>query len=150
MQQNELKLYSCEYVMETQFRKSSFIVDKLLYPGLYVLAGAPKVGKSWLALELCLSVAHGEQFLKHETNCGHVLYLALEDSLLRLQNRVYEYTDKPADNLDFAILADTIGDGLEQQIEKVKERCSDLKLVVIDTLQMVRGAGEMSYSNDYG
>ena len=42
-----------------------------------------------------MSVANGEQFLKHDTNIGQVLYLSLEDNLLRLQNRIYDLTDEP-------------------------------------------------------
>lgn len=145
----ELRLYSCEYVMDTTLQRSQFIVEKMLYPGLYILAGAPKVGKSWLALDLCLSVADGQQFLKHETSRGQVVYLALEDSLLRLQNRVYEFTDEPVDKLDFAILADCIGSGLEKQLEKVKEQKPQLKLIVIDTLQKIRESIDASYGSDY-
>ena len=48
MAENELKLYSCEYIMDTAMTRNKFIVDKMLYSGLYILAGAPKVGKSWL------------------------------------------------------------------------------------------------------
>lgn len=150
MEQNkELQLYSCEYVMDTTLNTNQFIVQKMLYPGLYILAGAPKVGKSWLALDLCLSVADGRQFMKHETNSGQVVYLALEDSLLRLQNRVYEFTDEPVDNLDFAILANSIGNGLEEQLEKVKKQKPQLKLLVIDTLQKIRESTEASYGGDY-
>ena len=80
--------------MTTPLEKQEYIIYKMMYPGLYILAGAPKIGKSWLALDLCLSVANGEQFLKHDTNIGQVLYLSLEDNLLRLQNRIYELTDE--------------------------------------------------------
>lgn len=75
--EKELQLYSCEYVMDTTMKKTPFIVDKLLAPGLYILAGAPKVGKSWPVLDLCLSVAEGKDFLKHRTSKGQVVYLAL-------------------------------------------------------------------------
>jgi len=80
----ELQIYNCDYIMNTQMVQTPYIVEKMIYQGLYILAGAPKIGKSWLALELCLSVAEGRQFLKHETNCGQALYLSLEDSLLRI------------------------------------------------------------------
>ena len=149
MPNKELQLYSCEYVMDTALKKTPFIVDRLLATGLYILAGAPKVGKSWLVLDLCLSVAEGRDFLGHRTEKGRVVYLALEDSLIRLQNRVYEFTDEPAENLDFALLANTIGNGLEEQLEALKEKRSDLKLVVIDTLQKVRSGTDMSYAADY-
>ena len=65
---NELTIYNSEYIMTTPLEKQEYIIYKMMYPGLYILAGAPKIGKSWLALDLCLSVANGEQFLKHDTN----------------------------------------------------------------------------------
>lgn len=142
-------MYSCAYIMDTQLKANPYIVEHLLYPGLYILAGAPKIGKSWLALDLCLSVAEGEPFLKHETHRGQVLYLALEDSLLRLQNRLYEFTEEPAEGLQFSTLAKTIGGGLEQQLEDAKRRLPDLRLIVIDTLQKVRRTVDVKYGSDY-
>ena len=94
---NELTIYNSEYIMTTPLEKQEYIIYKMMYPGLYILAGAPKIGKSWLALDLCMSVANGEKFLKHDTNTGQVLYLSLEDNLLRLQNRIYELTDEPCE-----------------------------------------------------
>ena len=41
-------------LMETRFRIRPAVVDGLLPAGTYLLAGAPKIGKSWLALWLCL------------------------------------------------------------------------------------------------
>ena len=148
-QNNELKMYSCAYIMDTQLKANPYIVEHLLYPGLYILAGAPKIGKSWLALDLCLSVAEGEPFLKHETHRGQVLYLALEDSLLRLQNRLYEFTEEPAEGLQFSTLANSIGGGLEQQLEDAKKKLPDLRLIVIDTLQKIRRAVDAKYGSDY-
>ena len=142
-------MYNCAYIMDTQLKANPYIVEHLLYPGLYILAGAPKIGKSWLALDLCLSVAEGEPFLKHETHKGQVLYLALEDSLLRLQNRLYEFTEEPAEGLQFSTLAKAIGSGLEQQLEDAKRRLPDLRLIVIDTLQKVRRTVDVKYGSDY-
>ncbi len=87
--------------------------------------------------------------LEHETKCGTALYLCLEDSFERIQKRLYELTDEPTDNLHFAIMANTIGSGLENQIEKFKYEHSDLKIVVIDTMQMIRESTENSYGSDY-
>ena len=131
MQQNKLELRSCEYIMETEFKKKRYLVDRMLYPGLYILAGATKVGKSWLALQLCISVALGEQFRKHETEQGQAVYLALEDDEGRLQDRVYEFIDVPTENLEFAIAAETIDSGLEHQIQSLGETHDNLKLVII-------------------
>ncbi len=41
--------------MTTVYKPIEFVVDGLLAQGLYILAGAPKVGKSWLVLDMCLS-----------------------------------------------------------------------------------------------
>lgn len=46
---------SCEEIMTTVYKPIEFVVDGLLAQGLYILAGAPKVGKSWLALDMCCS-----------------------------------------------------------------------------------------------
>ena len=48
---------SCEEIMTTVYKPIEFVIDGLLAQGLYILAGAPKVGKSWLALDMCLSIA---------------------------------------------------------------------------------------------
>lgn len=77
------------------------------------------------------------------------MYLSLEDSLLRLQNRLYEFTDETVDNISFAIMAESIGSGLEEQIENAKQSLPDLKIVVIDTLQKIRESTDLSYSSDY-
>jgi hypothetical protein len=145
----ELKMYSSEYIMNTLMKPIEYCVDGLISQGLFILAGAPKVGKSWLALDMCLSIAKGEKVLGKETLCGHAVYLSLEDSLIRLQNRLYELTDEPSDNLNFAIMAESISNGLPEQIEYCRKRFDDLKIVFIDTLQMVRNESESSYSSDY-
>ncbi len=42
----ELQIYNCDYIMNTQMVQTSYIVEKMIYQGLYILAGAPKIGKS--------------------------------------------------------------------------------------------------------
>jgi hypothetical protein len=143
----ELKIYSSEYIMNTPMKPIEYCVDGLISQGLFILAGAPKVGKSWLVLDM--SIAKGEKVLGKATSCGHAVYLSLEDSLIRLQNRLYALTDDPSDNLHFAIMAESISNGLPEQIEYCRKRFDDLKIVFIDTLQMVRNESESSYGSDY-
>lgn len=81
---------SCEEIMTTVYKPIEFVVDGLIAQGLYILAGAPKVGKSWLSLDTCLSIAKGEKVLGHETKCGTTLYLCLEDSFERIQKAVLQ------------------------------------------------------------
>lgn len=77
MTQN-LNLYTMQTLFEQPVEPVDFIVDGLLAPGLYILGGSPKVGKSWLALQLCLAVCGGTSFLGRVTHRSEVLYLALE------------------------------------------------------------------------
>ena len=91
--------------MTTVYKPIEFVIDGLLAQGLYILAGAPKVGKSWLALDMCLSIAKGEKNLGLKTSQGTALYLCLEDSYARIQNRLYELTaPKSKDNIFLAAL----------------------------------------------
>lgn len=131
----KLETRSCEEIMTTVYMPIEFVIEGLIAQGLYILAGAPKVGKSWLALDMCLSIAKGEKILGQEVTHGVILYLYLEDSYERIQKRLYEITDEPTEELYFAIMAESISGGLEIQIEKFKSEHTDLKLVVIDTLQ---------------
>ena len=140
---------SCEEIMTTVYKPIEFVVDGLLAQGLYILAGAPKVGKSWLALDMCLSIAKGEKVLGQKTTQGTALYLCLEDSYVRIQNRLYEITDEPTESLHFAVMSESIGKGLEEQIENFKKEHSDLKVVFIDTLQMIRESTDNGYGSDY-
>ena len=101
----KLSTRSCEEIMTTVYKPIEFVIDGLLAQGLYILAGAPKVGKSWLALDMCLSIAKGEKNLDLKTSQGTALYLCLEDSYARIQNRLYEPTaPKSKDNIFLAAL----------------------------------------------
>ena len=74
-----------------------FLVDGILPCGTGLLTAASKIGKSWLVLDLGLCLAAGSPFMGYPViPCG-VLYLALEDSLHRLQNRMNQILDgRPA------------------------------------------------------
>lgn len=43
-------------LMSQPLHPPNFVVDTLLSQGLHILAGSPKVGKSWLALWLAVTV----------------------------------------------------------------------------------------------
>ena len=146
---DELKTVNCEQLMTTPLKPIEFCVDGMISTGLFILAGAPKVGKSWLALDIALSIAKGEKVLGRETKKGTALYLCLEDSYTRIQNRLFELTSEPSESLHFAIMAGTLGGVLEKQIETFKSQHMDLKIIIIDTLQKIRSGDEASYASDY-
>ena len=147
----KLETINAEDLQNRTYEPTPFLVEELLPEGLHILAGAPKIGKSWLALWLCLCVAQGQTLWNFTTTQGEVLYLSLEDSFQRIQTRLFDLTEDAPPTLHFAIMADTLKRGLEQQIEQFLTEHSDTKLVVIDTLQRVRSAGSDSnlYANDY-
>ena len=137
----KLETMTAEQLQSAPYAPVPFLVDELIPEGLHILAGAPKIGKSWLALWLCLCVAQGQALWNFAVTQGEVLYLSLEDSYRRIQSRLFDLTDDAPQTLHFAILADTLKHGLEQQIEQFLTEHPATKLVVIDTLQRVRSAG---------
>ena len=148
---NKLHTITAEDLQNRTYEPTHFLVDELIPEGLHILAGAPKIGKSWLALWLCLCVSQGLPLWNFATTQGEVLYLSLEDSFQRIQTRLFDLTEDAPPTLHFAIMADTLKRGLEQQIEQFLAEHPTTKLVVIDTLQRVRSTGSDSnlYANDY-
>ena len=131
-----------------------FIVDKLLSVGLGILASPPKYGKSWMVLALCLAVSSGDPFLGYKTNQCDCLYLALEDSQRRLKTRMNKLLSGKAasDSFHFATMASPIDNGLFDELEDFLRKHPETGLIVIDTLQRVRGAShgkEGAYAADY-
>ena len=127
------------------------IIDGLLHAGTYLFVGAPKIGKSFLMAQLAYHVSTGIPLWNYVVHKGTVLYLALEDDYRRLQNRLYRmFGTDSTENLHFAICAKQLGSGLDEQLQRFIREHSDTKLIIIDTLQMIRGTNyENTYANDY-
>jgi len=136
-------------LMDRPLEPPNFVVDTLISQGLHILAGSPKVGKSWLALWLAVTVAKGEPVWNMTTKQGTTLYLCLEDSVLRIQNRLFEITEDAPDSVHFCTECALIGQGLEEQVDTFLAAHPDTVLVIIDTLQMVRPVHDATYANDY-
>ena len=147
---NRLQTIDADTLQSTAYEPVSFVVDDLLPQGLHLLAGAPKIGKSWLALWLAVMVAKGEPIWGMGVKQGTTLYLCLEDSTLRIQNRLFEITEDAPASVHFTTNSDTLGKGLEEQLCAFLSEHPDTVLIIIDTLQMIRGAGyDNTYANDY-
>ena len=149
---NFLPTVNLDELFESVYRSKPAIVENLIYPGTYILAGAPKVGKSFLVAQLAYHIATGQRLWDYEVKQSTVLYLALEDDHRRLQKRMNRMfgVDGTA-NLYFAITAKKLGEGLEDQLEEFINLHPDTRLIIIDTLQKIRqGNGDSySYANDY-
>lgn len=152
--ENGLSVISAVELQQKDIPPARFVVVDFLPQGLSLLASPPKYGKSWFVLDLCLSVAAGTPFLGRDTVQSGCLYLALEDSQRRLQDRMNKVLGgrTAPQGFYFATSALDIGEGLLEQLEGHMAAHPDTGLIVIDTLQKVRGAGnsrENAYSADY-
>ena len=147
----DLKIINADNLLYTSLNESEFIIDEILPVGLHIFCGAPKVGKSWLMLDLCIKVSKGEELWNLKCKQSDVLYLALEDTYQRLQKRLFKLTDEIGSNFHIAIESNKITNGLVIQLEQALKQYSNIRLVVIDTLQKVRKqSNDINYSADYG
>ena len=140
-------------LMAKKIEPLGFSIKEILPCGLFIFAGAPKIGKSWLALDICRAVATNGRLWEFEVEQGEVLYLALEDNHRRLQSRLKAIG---ADNEDISKLhfeTDSFGiyDGLLEQIDNFMAVHSGTRLIVIDTLEHIRNGvyDRNIYASDY-
>lgn len=82
--------FGLEWLMRQEFPPLRFLIDGILPEGVSIIAGPPKVAKSWFVLDLALSLAAGTPTLGSVPGDAPrpVLYLALEDGPRRLQSRI--------------------------------------------------------------
>ena len=149
--ENYLHTVSMTELYDTVYENRPPIIDGLLYSGLYLFVGSPKIGKSFLMAQLAYHISTGTPIWNYKVNKGTVLYLALEDDYSRLQKRLYQmFGTDSADNLYLSVSASQLNDGLDKQLESFIMKHADTKLIIIDTLQKVREvSSDYSYSNDY-
>lgn len=148
---NNLVTINAETLISTPLAPIRFVIEDLLPQGIYLLCGSPKIGKSWLALDVGLCVASGDKLWEFHCCQSDVLYLCLEDSYARIQKRLFELVDEAPASLHFTIAANDIDNGLIWQIEDFVNKNPQTKLIIIDTFQRVRGSnGEPNvYAKDY-
>ena len=147
-----LHTVSLTELYQTAYQSRPPIIDGLLYSGAYILAGAPKIGKSFLVAQIAYHISTGTPLWNFEVHQGSVLYLALEDDYQRIQSRMFMmYGIEDSDHLHFATAANKIGSGLDEQLEFFIREHPDTKLIIIDTMQKIREVGgeAYSYASDY-
>ncbi len=150
----KLQLVDADTLLSTPMEKTLFIVDRLIPQGVSMLCGSGKFVKSWLMLWLGLRVTQGLPLWDLPTHQCDVLYLCLEDTRVRIQERLYKLTDEAPPGLRFATVCGKLGCGLEKQIEAALNDFPNTRLVIIDTLQKVRNAQSTAgkngmYASDY-
>ena len=140
-------------LMKQEFEPLRFGIDKILPHGLFLFAGSGKIGKSWLALDMCVAVSSGGKLWDFPAEQGEVLYLALEDSHARLQGRLLktEAEENDISRLHLVTASFGISNGLIEQTHSFLEQYPNTKMIIVDTLERIRdGEQDRSmYSNDY-
>lgn len=148
--------WTADELMAVSFPEPTWAVPGIIAEGVTLLAGAPKVGKSWLSLGLGLSIASGRPALGNlPVQAGPVLYLALEDTPRRLQNRMRKvlagHHQAPAD-LTLDTYCPPLPAGGDAYIAGWLDENPGARLVVIDVFTKVRGqaaSGSSAYEADY-
>src|SRR5215208_301245 len=142
-------------LVEKELPAVKWAVPGVLPEGVTILAGKPKMGKSWLGLGLCVSVAAGGRALgKIGVERGGALYLGLEDRERRLQKRLRKILgerDVPH-GLDVAWEWPQLDHGGVEALDSWLEAHPGTRLVVIDTLKKIRprdGQSRSVYDLDY-
>jgi hypothetical protein len=152
------RAFTAAELQHMTFPPLKFIVPELVPEGATLLVSRPKLGKSWLVLDIAIAVASGRFTLGTlKPIQGDVLYLALEDGRRRLQRRLTRllptFSERWSPRLMFLTewpRADQGGlAGIEQWVSSVEAP----RLVVIDTLAQFRktpNARAQLYAEDYG
>ena len=148
-------LITARELQTKQFEPVRIILPDLIPEGVTVLAGKPKIGKSWFALDVCVAVAGG-RFVLGEVKPvqGYVLYLAPEDSPRRLKKRMEKIFGQGPwpEHLEMHTQWKKLDQGGLDDIEEWCKLHHDRRLIWIDTLVKVRpkaGRNDQAYIADY-
>lgn len=149
---SKLQTYNAEDFFLTPIdpAKGEMVIEDMVPKGLTVLAGSPKSCKSWMALDMALAVTAGRLFLGKATRECDVLYLALEDTDKRLHDRLTTLEESNR-RLHLATKCSKLDEGFIKQISEYLDDNHEVQLIIVDTLQKIRGSDAVSSnSNMYG
>ena len=160
MPRDDTKLVSLETIdaadlLTAEFPEPKWVVPGIVPEGFTVLAGPPKIGKSYLVLGLALGVVNGDQVLgRLPVEKGQCLYLALEDNPRRLQSRLRQVLDgEPMPRgLELVTRCPLLDDGGYELIEDWLAGHPKARFVIIDTWAKIRPKRSRNapmYEDDY-
>lgn len=154
--QERCPIVSASDLQAMTFAPVSYFLSGYIPEGAAILAGKPKIGKSWLFLDVALAATNDRYTLGAlKPIQGDVLYLALEDNLRRLKKRIAKLLGpdlKCSDRLKFATEWQRADQGGLEDIEEWCRSVPSPAAVFVDTLEKFRplriGKSE-AYSTDY-
>ncbi|MBL8528861.1 MAG: bifunctional DNA primase/polymerase [Burkholderiales bacterium] len=135
-------------LVQREFPEPRWIVPNVLPEGLTLLAGKSKTGKSWWALQTAVDVAGRD---------GDVLYLALEDTQRRLQDRILQVCEGESVSARLELTGQGCwprldAGGLGYIREWLQVHRNEARLVIVDTLAKVKPRAKRNgnaYDEDY-
>ena len=149
------EMFTMGRILSMSLPDPQWAIPTFLPVGVTLLAGKPKMGKSWLALSLALAIAENRLALGTlPVTQGEVLYLGLEDSLRRIADRGKKLLQgrTPPENFTWVGVWNQLSTGGLADIEEWLYKHKEARLVVIDTLAKVRPltpSTSNGYSDDY-
>ena len=144
-----------EVIAKEEFKPIDWLVENIIAPGLTIIAGKSKIGKSWLVLHLSYCIEKGEEFLGRKCAKGDVLHYSLEDGKRRIKTRWEKMCIQPDQTYyqfrDRKPKIPILTMGLEEEIEDWANNIPNPKMVVIDVYVKVKKTISKSlnaYEND--
>lgn len=136
---------------EQNFPDTAWVVPGILPEGCCVLTGHPKIGKSFLALNIALAAAGAGEVLGVAVEQRPVLYLALEDSHRRIQERARQLTDgEPLPATFYYLTREDQAVAIDEAERWISENKELRPLIIVDTLEKIRGKRSgNAYQDDY-
>lgn len=133
-----------EFLETAEAQPTEYLVAGLFPAGwLLGLAGKPRVGKSLLALHLARCVATGQPFLGRDTKQGPVFYLALEDPVSLVMDRITALGDVPAGYIHVGPWSDALREEMERDVRQIKP-----VLIILDPLVSTYGTSVQDESDN--
>jgi hypothetical protein len=148
-------IITADQLQQASFAPPVMVIPPFIAEGVTLLAGKPKLGKSWLVLDTARAIASGmHAFGTVSVAQGQVLGLFLEDSERRLQARLRKLDTSAVWPSDFHLTTQwaRLDDGGLADLDSWRRQVPNPKLIAIDTLAKIRpstGSRKSQYDLDY-
>ncbi len=129
-----IKYWTAESLLTADFPDPTYLIPDILPEGVTLLAGAPKIGKSWLCLDIAVTLAHGGTILGNKVVIPtRTLYVSLEDTARRLKSRLRKQCSAPINKHTIVTEWDKGSEAMFSLVAHM-HTYPDTKLIIIDTL----------------
>ena len=152
---NTMDWISLGTIIKKDYEPIEEIVEGMLTSGLFFLASKPKLGKSFLTMHLCHSIATGTPFLGRPVIQGTVLFVALEDNERRINSRAKLMDLDECDNFLLSFTSPKLMEGLEEALVKkihavrADPNMLDVKLIILDTFIRAKSSKKVGGNDAY-